>query len=166
MLVLLVLTPAITMLDTSRSDSIIRTFIDLYTVWVSLSRGGTLPLKTEKAFWSGIPRHCCLELSKVCRFSARRSITVQIAIPLEVLAGTSVEGCDIQRHSCTGSSFVFVSWSFLSLVTSGGVKWLISLWSGSPNGRLQVTLAYQHFTWILQANGEPYLTRGESRIDD
>lgn len=61
-----------------------------------------------------------------------------------------------------GEVLVLVSCLFLSPVTSEGVKWLISLWSGSPNRRLQVTPAYHHFTWLLQANGEPYLTQGES----
>lgn len=61
-----------------------------------------------------------------------------------------------------GEVLVLVSCLFLSPVTSEGVKWLISLWSGSPNRRLQVTPAYHYFTWLLQANGEPYLTQGES----
>lgn len=66
------------------------------------------------------------------------SVTIQIALSLEVLLRHLGGGLWHPRTRRVLGEVWLLSVA-LSPVTSEGVRWLISSWSGGPNGRLQVT---------------------------
>ena len=111
-----------------------------------------------REFWDN-----CWQAEHICRFSAKMSITIQIAISLEVPRGRA----RLPRHLVYWLKSWFLSFAHFSPKSPLGVSnGLSHAGVAAPTAGYRSLPAYHHFTCLLQANRDPYLTWGENHRGD
>ena len=133
-------------------------FDDLYIVRIPLSKGGGRPLN-GRDFAQEFREIVVSKLNNVCRFSAKGPTSLPTAASPGVSLGHLRGGPDTQRLLLCWVNFWFCQLliSVPSHLWGCQMAYLTLEWQ--PQQQVAGHPAYHHFTWLLQANGEPYLTR-------